>query len=140
MTTGTCSFRATTIWTSLSAKWLRQRPAHRGGEPDLPITNCPAFGCARHKFCLPQTPQRDRHFWRLANVLLRRRQGRDNIKIRRAIIARDGFVELAASYKPGSRLADIAGGDGVAALQASNATSGMTGDTIFIDAGPHNMG
>ena len=88
----------------------------------------------------PQTPQRDRHFWRLANVLLRRRQGRDNIKIRRAIIARDGFVELAASYKPGSRLADIAGGDGVAALQASNATSGMTGDTIFIDAGPHNMG
>ena len=32
------------------------------------------------------------------------------------------------------------GGDGVAALRASNAMSGMTGDTIFIDAGPHNMG
>jgi len=99
MTTG--SFRATAIWTSFSAKSLRQRLAHRGGEPDLPITNCPAFGC---------TPQRDRHFWRLANVLLRRRQGRDNIKKRRAIVARDGFVELAASYIPGRRLADIAGG------------------------------
>ena len=69
-----------------------------------------AFGCARHNFCLLQTSQRDRHFWRLANVLLRRRQGRDNIKPRRAIIARDGFVELVASYTPGRRLADIAGG------------------------------
>ena len=53
---------------------------------------------------------------------------------------RDGFVELAASYTPCRRLAGIAGGDGVAALRASIAMSGMTGDTIFIDAGPHNMG
>jgi len=49
-------------------------------------------------------------------------------------------MELAASYTPGRRLAEIAGaGDGVAAVRASNATSGMTGDTIFIDAGVHNM-
>ncbi len=52
----------------------------------------------------------------------------------------DELVEAAVSRAPAHRLVDIAEVGRVVAFLVGGAASGMTGDTIFIDAGLHIMG
>lgn len=52
----------------------------------------------------------------------------------------DELVEAAVARAPARRLVDIAEVGRVVAFLVGGAASGMTGDTIFIDAGLHNMG
>ena len=51
----------------------------------------------------------------------------------------DELIDMAVTRSPGKRLVDIAEVGRVAALLVSGATSGMTGDVIYIDAGLHIM-
>ena len=55
------------------------------------------------------------------------------------IQAFDELIEAAVKRSPGRRLVDIAEIGRVVAFLASGAASGMTGDTIYVDAGLHNM-
>ncbi|MGO9238786.1 MAG: enoyl-ACP reductase FabI [Methylocella sp.] len=52
----------------------------------------------------------------------------------------DELVEAAVARAPARRLVDIAEVGRVVAFLVGGSASGMTGDTIFIDAGLHNMG
>jgi enoyl-[acyl-carrier protein] reductase I len=52
----------------------------------------------------------------------------------------DQLVEAAVARTPAHRLVDIAEVGRVVAFLISGGAYGMTGDTIFIDAGLHNMG
>ena len=52
----------------------------------------------------------------------------------------DELVEMAQQRAPGHRLVDIAEVGRVVAFLVGGASSGMTGDTIYVDAGLHNMG
>lgn len=52
----------------------------------------------------------------------------------------DELIEAAVARAPTHRLVDIAEVGRVVAFLVGGAASGMTGDTIFIDAGLHNMG
>ncbi len=52
----------------------------------------------------------------------------------------DELVEAAVARAPARRLVDNAEVGRVVAFLVGGAASGMTGDTIFIDAGLHNMG
>jgi enoyl-[acyl-carrier protein] reductase I len=56
------------------------------------------------------------------------------------IAAFDELVEAAVSRAPAHRLVDIAEVGRVVAFLVGGGASGMTGDTIFIDAGLHIMG
>ena len=56
------------------------------------------------------------------------------------IAAFDELVEAAVSRAPAHRLVDIAEVGRVVAFLVGGAASGMTGDTIYIDAGLHIMG
>lgn len=56
------------------------------------------------------------------------------------IAAFDELVEAAVSRSPAHRLVDIAEVGRVVAFLVGGAASGMTGDTIYIDAGLHIMG
>ncbi|WP_084143937.1 enoyl-ACP reductase FabI [Methylocapsa acidiphila] len=56
------------------------------------------------------------------------------------IAAFDELVEAAVARAPAHRLVDIAEVGRVVAFLVGGAASGMTGDTIFIDAGLHIMG
>jgi len=51
----------------------------------------------------------------------------------------DQLIEAAKSRSPGRRLVDIAEIGRVVAFLVSGAASGMTGDTIYVDAGLHNI-
>jgi enoyl-[acyl-carrier protein] reductase I len=51
----------------------------------------------------------------------------------------DGGTLITMSRSPGHRLVDIAEVGRVVAFLAGPASSGMTGDIIYIDAGLHNM-
>jgi enoyl-[acyl-carrier protein] reductase I len=51
----------------------------------------------------------------------------------------DELVEMAVKRSPGHRLVDIAEVGRVVAFLVGGAASGMTGDTIYIDAGLHNV-
>jgi enoyl-[acyl-carrier protein] reductase I len=51
----------------------------------------------------------------------------------------DDLVDMAESRSPGKRLVDIAEIGRVAAFLVGGASSGMTGDTIYVDAGLHIM-
>jgi enoyl-[acyl-carrier protein] reductase I len=55
------------------------------------------------------------------------------------IAAFDTLVDAAQSRAPARRLVDIAEVGRVVAFLVGGAASGMTGDTIYIDAGLHNM-
>jgi enoyl-[acyl-carrier protein] reductase I len=56
------------------------------------------------------------------------------------IAAFDELVEAAVSRAPAHRLVDIAEVGRVVAFRVGGSASGMTGDTIYIDAGLHIMG
>jgi len=51
----------------------------------------------------------------------------------------DELVEAAVARSPAQRLTDIDEVGNVAAFLVSSAASGMTGDTIYVDTGLHNM-
>jgi enoyl-[acyl-carrier protein] reductase I len=51
----------------------------------------------------------------------------------------DELIEMAQQRAPQHRLVDIAEVGRVVAFLVSDASSGMTGDTIYVDAGLHNM-
>ena len=51
----------------------------------------------------------------------------------------DELVEMAQSRAPAGRLVDIAEVGRVAAFLVSGASSGMNGDTIYVDGGLHNV-
>ncbi len=51
----------------------------------------------------------------------------------------DELIEMAVKRSPGHRLVDIAEVGRVVAFLVGGAASGMTGDTIYIDAGLHNV-
>jgi len=51
----------------------------------------------------------------------------------------DELIEMAVSRSPGQRLVDIAEVGRVVAFLAGPASSGMSGDVIYVDAGLHNM-
>ncbi|MFY9655782.1 MAG: enoyl-ACP reductase FabI [Methylocystis sp.] len=51
----------------------------------------------------------------------------------------DELIETAVSRSPGRRLVDIAEVGRVVAFLVSGAASGMSGDTIYVDAGLHNV-
>jgi enoyl-[acyl-carrier protein] reductase I len=51
----------------------------------------------------------------------------------------DELVEMARSRAPAHRLVDIAEVGRVVAFLVGGASSGMTGDTIYVDGGLHNM-
>ncbi|CAL79998.1 enoyl-[acyl-carrier-protein] reductase (NADH) [Bradyrhizobium sp. ORS 278] len=51
----------------------------------------------------------------------------------------DELVEAAVNRSPGRRLVDIAEIGRVVAFLVGGGASGMTGDTIYVDAGLHNM-
>ena len=55
------------------------------------------------------------------------------------IAAFDELVAMARSRAPGGRLVDIAEVGRVVAFLVSGAASGMTGDTIYVDAGLHHV-
>ena len=52
----------------------------------------------------------------------------------------DELVEMAQERAPAHRLVDIAEVGRVVSFLVGGASSGMTGDTIYVDAGLHNMG
>jgi enoyl-[acyl-carrier protein] reductase I len=52
----------------------------------------------------------------------------------------DELVEMAQERAPAGRLVDIAEVGRVVAFLVGPASSGMTGDTIYVDGGLHNMG
>jgi len=52
----------------------------------------------------------------------------------------DELVQMAQDRAPAHRLVDIAEVGRVVAFLVGGASSGMTGDTIYVDAGLHNMG
>ena len=52
----------------------------------------------------------------------------------------DELVEMAQRRAPAQRLVDIAEVGRVVAFLVGGASSGMTGDTIYVDGGLHNMG
>lgn len=51
----------------------------------------------------------------------------------------DELIDMAVSRAPAGRLVDIAEVGRVVAFLVSGAASGMTGDTIYVDGGLHNM-
>jgi enoyl-[acyl-carrier protein] reductase I len=51
----------------------------------------------------------------------------------------DELIDMAVTRSPGQRLVDIAEVGRVVAFLAGPASSGMTGDVVYIDAGLHNM-
>lgn len=51
----------------------------------------------------------------------------------------DELIDMAVKRSPGQRLVDIAEVGRVVAFLAGPASSGMTGDVVYIDAGLHNM-
>jgi len=51
----------------------------------------------------------------------------------------DELIDMAVQRSPGQRLVDIAEIGRVVAFLAGPASSGMTGDVVYIDAGLHNM-
>ena len=51
----------------------------------------------------------------------------------------DELIDMAVQRSPGQRLVDIAEIGRVIAFLAGPASSGMTGDVVYIDAGLHNM-
>ena len=51
----------------------------------------------------------------------------------------DELIEMAVTRSPGQRLVDIAEVGRVVAFLAGPASSAMTGDVVYIDAGLHNM-
>lgn len=51
----------------------------------------------------------------------------------------DELIDMAVTRSPGQRLVDIAEIGRVVAFLAGPASSGMTGDVVYIDAGLHNM-
>ncbi|MEI7962741.1 MAG: SDR family oxidoreductase [Verrucomicrobiota bacterium] len=51
----------------------------------------------------------------------------------------DELIEAAVGRSPGRRLVDIAEVGRVVSFLVSGAASGMTGDTIYVDAGLHNI-
>jgi len=51
----------------------------------------------------------------------------------------DELIEMAVTRSPGQRLVDIAEIGRVVSFLAGPASSGMTGDVVYIDAGLHNM-
>jgi enoyl-[acyl-carrier protein] reductase I len=51
----------------------------------------------------------------------------------------DELINMAVTRTPGHRLVDIAEVGRVVAFLVSGAASGMTGDTIYVDAGLHSM-
>jgi enoyl-[acyl-carrier protein] reductase I len=51
----------------------------------------------------------------------------------------DELIEMAVTRSPGQRLVDIAEVGRAVAFLAGPASSGMTGDVVYIDAGLHNM-
>ncbi len=51
----------------------------------------------------------------------------------------DELIDMAVSRAPSGRLVDIAEVGRVVAFLVSGAASGMTGDTIYVDGGLHNM-
>ena len=51
----------------------------------------------------------------------------------------DELVDSAVKRSPGHRLVDIAEVGRVVAFLVGGAASGMTGDTIYVDAGLHNV-
>jgi enoyl-[acyl-carrier protein] reductase I len=51
----------------------------------------------------------------------------------------DELIDMAVTRSPGQRLVDIAEVGRVVAFLAGRASSGMTGDVVYIDAGLHNM-
>jgi enoyl-[acyl-carrier protein] reductase I len=55
------------------------------------------------------------------------------------IDAFDELIEAAIARSPGHRLVDIAEIGRVVAFLVGGGASGMTGDTIYVDAGLHNM-
>jgi enoyl-[acyl-carrier protein] reductase I len=55
------------------------------------------------------------------------------------IAAFDELIDMAQSRAPAHRLVDIAEVGRVVAFLVGGASSGMTGDTIYVDAGLHNM-
>ncbi len=55
------------------------------------------------------------------------------------IDAFDELIEAAITRSPGHRLVDIAEIGRVVAFLVGGGASGMTGDTIYVDAGLHNM-
>jgi enoyl-[acyl-carrier protein] reductase I len=52
----------------------------------------------------------------------------------------DELIEMAVKRSPGHRLVDIAEVGRVVAFLAMPASSAMTGDVVYVDAGLHNMG
>jgi enoyl-[acyl-carrier protein] reductase I len=52
----------------------------------------------------------------------------------------DELIQMAQERAPSRRLVDIAEVGRVVAFLVGGASSGMTGDTIYVDAGLHNMG
>ncbi|CCD99849.1 enoyl-(acyl-carrier-protein) reductase (NADH) (fragment) [Bradyrhizobium sp. STM 3809] len=55
------------------------------------------------------------------------------------IVHFDQLIDAAVARSPGRRLVDIAEIGRVVAFLVGNGASGMTGDTIYVDAGLHNM-
>jgi enoyl-[acyl-carrier protein] reductase I len=51
----------------------------------------------------------------------------------------DELIEAAVTRSPGRRLVDIAEVGRVVGFLVSGGASGMTGDTIYVDAGLHNV-
>ena len=51
----------------------------------------------------------------------------------------DELIDMAVNRSPGQRLVDIAEVGRVVSFLAGPASSGMTGDVVYIDAGLHNM-